>query len=72
MKLTPCPFCKQPAMSFSVNMTIKGCNTKLWATECDHMEDIKELPHLEHNLTVYGSTKEESEGRWNALMSPVK
>jgi len=52
-------------------MTIQGYDAKLWATECDHMEDIKDLPHLEHNLTVYGNTQEESEGRWNALMGKV-
>jgi len=71
-KLNGCPFCKQPAMSYTVNMTFKGCCQRLWVTECDCMEDIKELPYVEHQLSVYGETKEQSQERWQELTSIFK
>jgi hypothetical protein len=58
-------------MTFKSNMTIKGCSMSVFITECDCLEDIEELPFVEHTISVYGASKLESQERWQEVTNKL-
>lgn len=71
IKLNPCPICGATAMTFKSNMTVKGCSMSVFITECDCLEDMKELPFVEHTISVYGVSKLESQERWQEMTNKL-
>ncbi len=69
IKLSPCKICGHEPFVHRSNIAAKGCSFLGWIIECDYDSDYdQELPlFVEHNLTVYGVSKEEAIERWEQI-----
>jgi len=67
MQLNPCPICNKQPYIFSSSIQAKGCSFEGYVVECDSEDDQSKTPFIEHTLTVYGSTQEEAENRWQEI-----
>lgn len=71
-ELLPCPFCKKEPFFSGRPWTVvhKGTDLSLYVIECDNEDGESIVPFMEHNVCVYGATKEEAINRWNEAMKP--
>ena len=65
--MNECPICGKLPQVFTVNLAVHGVlKTAAWVAECEGSE-LEGDSFIEHSVAVYGSTKEESEARWQAM-----